>query len=188
MAVICTVFWTSPARERHGPPRQYAFWNCCGFQLQRDRVGLKAALGVDGPLTPASSQASQVWGLIPRVPCAQDQCTSELERGVGIGPESTDQILVFVMTITARRGEARRTRLGYFTNDRSGDTMPRPKSDRRNELKTRVNDRVYTCLLEFMETRGLASESEALAALVEYALFGVAGSDERTRAIIGRGG
>jgi len=147
---------------------------------------MKPTLGVGEPLTPASSQASNVCVLIFRVSRSQDQCTGTLESG--LGPKRTDQISVFVMAITACRGDARRTRLGHFTNDRLGDTMPRSKSDRRNELKTRVNDRVYTCLLEFMKTRGLASESEALAALVEYALFGVAGSEERTRLIIGRGG
>jgi hypothetical protein len=64
--------------------------------------------------------------------------------------------------------------------------MPRPKSDRRNEIRSRVNDRVYGGLLEFMKLRGLVSGSEALAILLEFALFGAAGSDERTRAIISR--
>ena len=64
--------------------------------------------------------------------------------------------------------------------------MPRPKSDRRNELKSRVNDRVYDGLLVFMKTRGVESESDAIAVLLEFALFGMGGSDDRTKAILAR--
>lgn len=64
--------------------------------------------------------------------------------------------------------------------------MPRPKSDRRNELKSRVSDRVYDGLLQFMKTRGVENESDAIAVLLEFALFGMGGSDDRTKAILSR--
>ena len=53
-------------------------------------------------------------------------------------------------------------------------------------MKTRVNDRIYEGLLLFMNTRGIETESEAIAVLLEFALFGIGNSDERTKAILSR--
>lgn len=64
--------------------------------------------------------------------------------------------------------------------------MPRPRTNRNNEVRTRVSDDVYEGMLEFMRLRGISSESEALAILVENALFGLVGMNEKTRAVIGR--
>lgn len=54
--------------------------------------------------------------------------------------------------------------------------MARPKTEYRNELKTRVSDRVFEGVQRFMATHRCASEARAISDLLELALFGTDGS------------
>lgn len=54
--------------------------------------------------------------------------------------------------------------------------MARPRTAFRNELKTRVTDRVYEGVQRYLTERGCASEARAIAELLEVALFGMVGS------------
>lgn len=54
--------------------------------------------------------------------------------------------------------------------------MARPKTDFRNELKTRVTDPVYDGVQQYMQTNRCASEARAISELLELALFGTIGS------------
>lgn len=54
--------------------------------------------------------------------------------------------------------------------------MARPRTEFRNEMKTRVPDRVYEGVLQYQESNRIASESRAIADLLELALFGTIGS------------
>ena len=54
--------------------------------------------------------------------------------------------------------------------------MARPKTEFRNELKTRVSDRVYDGVQQFLATNKCASEARAISELLELALFGTVGS------------
>jgi len=54
--------------------------------------------------------------------------------------------------------------------------MARPKTDFRNELKTRVTDPVYDGVQQYMQTNRCASEARAISELLELALFGTVGS------------
>lgn len=54
--------------------------------------------------------------------------------------------------------------------------MARPKTEFRNELKTRVTDRAYEAVQTYMATNRCASEARAISELLELALFGTTGS------------
>lgn len=54
--------------------------------------------------------------------------------------------------------------------------MARPKTDFRNELKTRVRDHTYEAVQRYMADNRCASEARAISDLLEIALFGVVGS------------
>lgn len=54
--------------------------------------------------------------------------------------------------------------------------MARPKTEFRNELKTRVSDRVYEGVQQFLAANRCASEARAISELLELALFGTVGS------------
>ena len=54
--------------------------------------------------------------------------------------------------------------------------MARPKTEFRNELKTRVNDPVYEGVQQYMAENRCASEARAISDLLELALFGTVGS------------
>lgn len=54
--------------------------------------------------------------------------------------------------------------------------MARPKTDFRNELKTRVRDATYDAVQRYMADNKCASEARAISDLLEIALFGVVGS------------
>jgi len=50
--------------------------------------------------------------------------------------------------------------------------MARPKTEFRNELKTRVTDRTYDALQQYILANRCSSESRATSELLELALFG----------------
>lgn len=54
--------------------------------------------------------------------------------------------------------------------------MARPKTDFRNELKTRVTDTVYDGVQQYMAVNRSTSEARAISDLLELALFGTVGS------------
>lgn len=54
--------------------------------------------------------------------------------------------------------------------------MARPRTEYRNELKTRVSDRVYEGVQQFLAANRCASEARAISELLELALFGTVGS------------
>lgn len=54
--------------------------------------------------------------------------------------------------------------------------MARPKTEFRNEMKTRVSDRVYEGVQRYMHVNRCASEARAISDLLELALFGADGS------------
>jgi len=54
--------------------------------------------------------------------------------------------------------------------------MARPKTDFRNELKTRVRDSTYDAVLQYMAENRCSSEARAISDLLELALFGVVGT------------
>lgn len=54
--------------------------------------------------------------------------------------------------------------------------MARPKTEFRNELKSRVPDPVYEGVKAFQEENGFDSESRAISKLLEIALFGTVGT------------
>lgn len=54
--------------------------------------------------------------------------------------------------------------------------MSRPKTDFRNELKTRVNDRAYEAVQQYIRENRCGSEARAIADLLDIALFGMIGS------------
>lgn len=54
--------------------------------------------------------------------------------------------------------------------------MARPKTEYRNELKTRVTDRAYDAVQQYMHENRCASEARAISELLELALFGTVGS------------
>ena len=53
--------------------------------------------------------------------------------------------------------------------------MARPKTDRRNELKTRVRDATYEAVQQY-KSENRCSEEQAISDLLELALFGVVGT------------
>lgn len=53
--------------------------------------------------------------------------------------------------------------------------MARPKTEYRNELKTRVPDPVFEGVKAFQAENGIDSESRAISKLLEIALFGTVG-------------
>lgn len=53
--------------------------------------------------------------------------------------------------------------------------MARPKTDRRNELKTRVRDATYEAVQQY-KAENRCSEAQAISDLLELALFGVVGT------------
>lgn len=54
--------------------------------------------------------------------------------------------------------------------------MARPKTEFRNELKTRTTDRVYDGVQQYIAANRCASEARAISELLELALFGTVGS------------
>ena len=54
--------------------------------------------------------------------------------------------------------------------------MARPRTEFRNELKTRVPDPVYDGVKAFQAENGIDSESRAISKLLEIALFGTVGT------------
>lgn len=54
--------------------------------------------------------------------------------------------------------------------------MARPKTDFRNEMKTRVTDKVYEGVQRFRDENRIDSEARAISQLLELALFGTVGS------------
>lgn len=54
--------------------------------------------------------------------------------------------------------------------------MARPKTEYRNELKTRVTDPTYDGVQQYMAANRCASEARAISELLELALFGTIGS------------
>lgn len=54
--------------------------------------------------------------------------------------------------------------------------MARPKTEFRNELKTRVTDPTYDGVQQYMVANRCASEARAISELLELALFGTVGS------------
>lgn len=54
--------------------------------------------------------------------------------------------------------------------------MARPKTEYRNEVKTRVTDPTYDGLQQYMQANRCASEARAISELLELALFGTTGS------------
>lgn len=54
--------------------------------------------------------------------------------------------------------------------------MARPKTEFRNELKSRVPDRVYEGVKAFQAEHRIDSESRAISQLLELALYGTVGS------------
>ena len=54
--------------------------------------------------------------------------------------------------------------------------MARPKTDFRNELKTRVRDATFEAVQQYMRENRCSSEARAISDLLEIALFGVVGS------------
>lgn len=54
--------------------------------------------------------------------------------------------------------------------------MARPKTEYRNEMKTRVPDPVFEGVKAFQEENGIDSESRAISHLLQIALFGTVGT------------
>lgn len=54
--------------------------------------------------------------------------------------------------------------------------MARPKTDFRNEVKTRVRDATYDAVQRYMAENNCPSEARAISDLLEIALFGMVGS------------
>lgn len=54
--------------------------------------------------------------------------------------------------------------------------MARPKTEFRNEMKTRVSDKVYEGVQRYMQVNRCASEARAISDLLEAALFGFDGT------------
>lgn len=54
--------------------------------------------------------------------------------------------------------------------------MARPKTEFRNEMKTRVSDRVYEGVQRYMQVNRCTSEARAISDLLELALFGADGT------------
>ena len=54
--------------------------------------------------------------------------------------------------------------------------MARPRTEFRNELKTRVTDPTYDGVQQYMAANRCASEARAISELLELALFGTVGS------------
>jgi len=54
--------------------------------------------------------------------------------------------------------------------------MARPKTDFRNEMKTRVTDTVWEGVKQFQSENRIDSEARAISQLLELALFGTVGS------------
>jgi hypothetical protein len=54
--------------------------------------------------------------------------------------------------------------------------MARPKTEYRNEVKTRVSDRAYEGIQEFLRKNGYSSEARGISDLLEFALFGAVGT------------
>ena len=54
--------------------------------------------------------------------------------------------------------------------------MARPRTDFRNEMKTRVTDRVWEGVKQFQSENRIDSESRAISKLLEIALFGTVGT------------
>jgi hypothetical protein len=54
--------------------------------------------------------------------------------------------------------------------------MARPKTEFRNELKTRVADRTYEGVQRYLAENRCTSEARAIAELLDLALFGMVGS------------
>lgn len=54
--------------------------------------------------------------------------------------------------------------------------MARPKTEYRNEMKTRVSDKVYEGVQRYMAVHRCSSEARAISDLLELALFGHDGS------------
>lgn len=54
--------------------------------------------------------------------------------------------------------------------------MARPRTDFRNEMKTRVTDRTYEGVQRYLRENRCASEARAIADLLDLALFGTVGS------------
>jgi hypothetical protein len=54
--------------------------------------------------------------------------------------------------------------------------MARPKTEFRNEVKTRVSDRAYEGICEFVRKNGYVSEARGISDLLELALFGAVGT------------
>lgn len=54
--------------------------------------------------------------------------------------------------------------------------MARPKTDFRNEMKTRVTDKVFDGVKQFQEENRIDSEARAISQLLELALYGTVGS------------
>jgi len=63
---------------------------------------------------------------------------------------------------------------GIFLKD--GEHMGRPKTEFRNEIKTRVRDTTFDAVHRYMRDNRCASEARAISDLLEIALFGVIGS------------
>lgn len=53
--------------------------------------------------------------------------------------------------------------------------MARPKTEFRNELKTRVTDRTFDAVQRYMQENRCSSEARAISELLEFALFGMTG-------------
>jgi len=54
--------------------------------------------------------------------------------------------------------------------------MARPRTDFRNEMKTRVTDRVWEGVKQFQAENRIDSEARAMSQLLELALFGTVGT------------
>ena len=54
--------------------------------------------------------------------------------------------------------------------------MARPRTDFRNEIKSRVRDGTYEALMQYMQDHRCSSEARAISDLLELALFGVIGT------------
>lgn len=65
--------------------------------------------------------------------------------------------------------------------------MARPKTEFRNEVKTRVTDRAYEAVQMYMQANRCASEARAISDLLELALFGTVGSVPEALAVSSHG-
>ena len=54
--------------------------------------------------------------------------------------------------------------------------MARPRTDFKNEMKTRVTDRVWDGVKQFQADNRIDSEARAISQLLELALFGTVGN------------